>query len=158
MVSRAMDIALLIFHGLTGLALLGAITHQLVSAVRARPARSAAFLDRYAGVNQRVFTVAVVLLYLAGVILGAIIYPSYRLNVRVPFEQMSLGWAVGLFELKEHFGGIGLALLPVYAWLWRSDQAERHRIDRMAVTALLAFIVWWDFLVGHVLNNIRGLP
>jgi hypothetical protein len=153
-----MDIALLICHGLAGVALLGAITHQLASAVRARPARSTAFLDRYAGVNQRVFTVAVVLLYLAGVILGAIIYPSYRLNVRVPFEQMSLGWAVGLFELKEHFGGIGLALLPAYAWLWRSDQAESHRIDRMAVTALLAFIVWWDFLVGHVLNNIRGLP
>jgi hypothetical protein len=153
-----MDIALLICHGLAGVALLGAITHQLASAVRARPARSTAILDRYAGVNQRVFTVAVVLLYLAGVILGAIIYPSYRLNVRVPFEQMSLGWAVGLFELKEHFGGIGLALLPAYAWLWRSDQAESHRIDRMAVTALLAFIVWWDFLVGHVLNNIRGLP
>jgi hypothetical protein len=99
-----------------------------------------------------------VLLYLAGVTLGAIIYPSYRLNVRVPFEQMSLGWAVGLFELKEHFGGIGLALLPVYAWLWRPDQTQSHKVDRMAVTALLAFIVWWDFLVGHVLNNIRGLP
>lgn len=158
MVSRSMDIALLIFHGLAGVALLGAITHQLASAVRARPARSAAFLDRYMGVNQRVFAIAVVLLYLAGVTLGAIIYPSYRLNVRVPFEQMSLGWAVGLFEVKEHFGGIGLALLPAYAWLWRADQAESHRIDRMVITALLAFIVWWDFLVGHVLNNIRGLP
>jgi len=21
---------------------------------------------------------------------------------------------------------------------------------------MLAFIVWWNFLVGHILNNIRG--
>jgi hypothetical protein len=26
----------------------------------------------------------------------------------------------------------------------------------MALTLMLAFIVWWGFLVGHVLNNIRG--
>jgi hypothetical protein len=24
------------------------------------------------------------------------------------------------------------------------------------VTALLAFICWFNFLVGHVLNNVRG--
>ena len=27
-------------------------------------------------------------------------------------------------------------------------------VDR--TTALLAFVVWWSFIVGHVLNNIRG--
>jgi hypothetical protein len=24
------------------------------------------------------------------------------------------------------------------------------------LTSLLAFIVWWGFLTGHILNNIRG--
>jgi hypothetical protein len=24
------------------------------------------------------------------------------------------------------------------------------------LTTLLAFIVWWGFIVGHILNNIRG--
>ena len=28
---------------------------------------------------------------------------------------------------------------------------------RRYLTWLLAFIVWWSFLVGHVLNNIKGL-
>jgi hypothetical protein len=28
---------------------------------------------------------------------------------------------------------------------------------RIAVTLMLCFIVWYAFLVGHVLNNIRGL-
>lgn len=153
-----MSIFLLIVHGLVAVTLLGAVTHQLVSAVRARRAAGVGFIQRYAGVNQRVFTGAVVWLYLAAVVLGATIYPTYRLEVRIPFEQMMLGWAVGSFELKEHFAGIGLCLLPLYAWLWRPEQAEGHARDRIAITGVLAFIVWWDFLVGHVLNNLRGLP
>lgn len=149
-------VALLILHGLVGVALLGAITHQVVSVFRKRPLRSGSFVDRYTSVNQGTFTVAVVSLYVAQVILGAIIYPAYRLNVRIPFEEMSLGWAVGIFELKEHFAGIGLSALPVYAYSWRTA-IEAQRRDRIAITVLLAFIVWWDFLVGHILNNIRGL-
>jgi hypothetical protein len=147
---------LLILHGLVAMALLGAITHQTVSVLRRRQARSGSFLNRYTGVNQRTFTIAVLCLYPAALLIGAIIYPSYRLNVRIPLEEMSLGWAVGLFELKEHFGGIGLAVLPMYAYTWRSEAGESHRRDRIALTLLLTFVVWWDFLIGHVLNNIRG--
>lgn len=152
-----MTVALLIFHGLAAVALLGAITHQFVSALRGGAGRGGGFFNRYAGVQQKTFTIAVVILFLNSLVLGAIIYPAYRLDVRVPFEQMSLGWAVGLFELKEHFAGIGLGILPFYVWAWQAERLERHRVDRLATTALLTFIVWWDFLVGHVLNNIRGL-
>lgn len=148
---------LLIIHGLIAVALLGAITHQLVSALRNRPARTTGFVDRYTGVAQRVFTVSVLWLYPLSVLMGGIIYPDYRLNTRPVFEQMALGSAVGVFELKEHFAGIGLCLLPLYAWLWRPSQHEGFRLDRIAITSLLAFSVWWDFLIGHVLNNIRGL-
>jgi hypothetical protein len=89
--------------------------------------------------------------------LGSIIYPTYRLNVRIPFQEMGLGWAIGLFELKEHFAGVGLALLPVYCWLWRPDLFDSHRHGRVSISLIIAFIVWWDFIVGHVLNNLRGL-
>jgi hypothetical protein len=148
--------ALLILHGLVGVALLGAITHQSVSLFRRSAARSGSFVDRYTGVNQRTFTAAVVSLYIAQLTLGAIIYPTYRLSVRIPFEEMSLGWAIGLFELKEHFAGLGVSLLPIYSYTWLSERQEKHRRDRVAVTLLLALIVWWGFLVGHILNNIRG--
>jgi hypothetical protein len=67
----------------------------------------------------------VLCLYPTGLIIGAVIYPAYRLNVRIPFEEMSLGWAVGLFELKEHFSGIGLALLPMCAYTWRREAGDR---------------------------------
>jgi hypothetical protein len=148
---------LLILHSLVGVALLGAITHQLVSMWRKRRARSGSFIDRYTGVNQQIFVIAVIALYVAQIVLGAVIYPSYRLNVRIPFEEMFLFKAVGLFESKEHFAGIGLGLLPLYYWLWRPDVADSHRRDRLGITTVLAFIVWWGFLIGHILNNIRGL-
>lgn len=152
-----MPSVLLIFHVLVGTALLGAITHQVVSALRTTGARGASFLDRYAGVNKKSFTAAVVVLYVVQFILGSLIYPAYRLNVRVPFEEMGLGWAVGIFEFKEHFAGIGLMALPFYSYSWRTESPQGHPRDRIAISLLLAFIVWWDFLVGHVLNNIRGL-
>jgi hypothetical protein len=121
-------IALLILHGLVGVALLGAITHQMVSVFRRRAVRSGSFFDRYTGVNQRVFTTAVVALYVTNVLLGATIYPSYRLDVRIPFD-----------------------------WLWKPEIADSHRNGRIAISLIIASIVWWDFLVGHVLNNLRGL-
>ena len=150
--------ALLIIHGLVGVALLGALTHQAVSVLRHPTKRTGSFVDRYTGVNQKTFTVTVVVLYLVGLTLGAVIYPNYRLNVRIPFEEMRLGWAVGLFELKEHFAGIGVGILPVYAYSWRAPTSDSSRErTRKILTVLLAAIIWWDFLVGHVLNNIRGL-
>lgn len=151
-----MVIFLLIVHALVGVGLLGALTHQTVSSLRRRSVHHGSFVDRYSGVNQQAFTTAVAVLYVAGVFLGAVIYPSYRLEVRIPFEEMSLGWAVGLFEMKEHFAGIGLGLLPLYISLWRED-SDSSRQNRVAITLILAFIVWWAFIVGHVLNNIRGL-
>jgi hypothetical protein len=148
---------LLILHGLVGVALLGALTHQVVSMLRQRAVQSGSFVARYSGVNQHTFTVAVICLYVAQVALGGLIYPFYRLDVRIPFEEMSLGWAIGLFELKEHFAGIGLGLLPMYFSVWQTPSIATHRRDRIAITSLLSLIVWWAFLVGHVLNNIRGL-
>lgn len=152
-----MIVALLILHSLVGVTLLGAITHQSVSLIRRGTAAGGSFIDRYRSVNQTTFTVAVVALFAGNVILGAIIYPSYRLDVRIPFEEMSLGWAIGLFELKEHFAGIGFGLLPAYAYIWQVGAFEDRRRDRLVITLILAVIVWWDFLVGHILNNLRGL-
>jgi hypothetical protein len=150
---------LLILHALVGVTLLGALAHQTVSMLRRHPARTGSFLDRYSGVHQATFTKAVVCLYVAQLILGAVIYPTYRLNVRIPFEEMSMGWAVGIFEMKEHFAAIGLVLLPLYfaSWQPQANGASFPQRDRLGMTLILAFIVVWDFLVGHVLNNIRGL-
>lgn len=152
-------ITLLIVHGLTALGLMGALTHQVLGELsRARPRLSGAgFAGRYTAVAPRPFTGVILILYIATILPGALIYPTYRLDVRPAFEDMGLAWAVGLFELKEHGGAIGLAALPLYARLWRKDGAEDKRWPRLAITLLLATIVWFDFIAGHLLNNLRGL-
>ena len=38
---------------------------------------------------------------------------------------------------------------------WRQPSTEHHGA-RKAITAILALVVWWNFLTGHILNNIRG--
>ena len=97
-----------------------------------------------------------VLLYVASTILGGVIYPEYRLVVRGVLEELELRAANGSFELKEHFVAVGLGMLPAYWMFWRQPLFEEHARARAIVTTMLAFIVWWGFLVGHVLNNIRG--
>jgi hypothetical protein len=48
-----------------------------------------------------------------------------------------------------------LALLPIYWFLWRKTSPD-NRVARTVVTGILAFAVWWGFLTGHIINNIRG--
>jgi hypothetical protein len=150
-----MTTALLIVHGLLAVALLGAITHQVMSVwiPARRPAGS--FVGRFRAVPGTSYAGAIVVLYLLTAALGAVIYPEYRMSIRIVLEQLELRTANGAFELKEHFAVVGLALLPAYWHFWRQPPGE-HARTRSMLTALLAVIVWWNFLVGHVLNNIRG--
>ena len=149
--------ALLIIHGLLAVALLGAITHQAVSVwVPARkPAGS--FIGRFRAVSGAAYANTIVVLYLCTATLGAIIYPEFRLSIRVVLEQLELSVALGVFDLKEHFAAVGAAILPAYWYFWRQPLSDsKYARTRDVLTALLAFIVWWNFLVGHVVNNIRG--
>ena len=147
---------LLILHGLCSVALLGAITHQALAVWW--PARKpAGFVARFRGVPGAGYTNAVIVLFLVTFLLGAIVYPPYRLVVRTYLENARLWSANGSFELKEQFVAIGLGMLPFYWLVWKQPLDEAAHGARRATAAILCFIVWFSFLVGHVLNNIRGL-
>jgi len=147
---------LLIVHGLLAVALLGAITHQALSVwVPARkPAGS--FIGRFRSVPATSYANAIVVLYLCTAALGAVIYTEYRVSIRVVLEQLDLWKANGAFELKEHFVTVGMGVLPAYWYFWRAPLSGEHARTRAALTGLLAFVVWWNFLAGHIVNNIRG--
>lgn len=151
-----MIIVLLILHGLLAVALLGAITHQTISVWSPARGTAESFVGRMRSVSATSYVNAIIVLYLLTALVGAIIYPSYRLNVRIVLEQMQLFKQNGAFELKEHLVTIGLGMLPAYWYFWRQPLASDHARTRAVITVMLAFIVWWGFLVGHVLNNIRG--
>ena len=99
---------------------------------------------------------AIVVLYATSAILGAFVYFHFRVDVMPALERTRRWEALGLLELKEHFATIGLALLPAYWVCWGRPQVDKCARARAALTAVFAFIVWWGFLVGHVLNNIMG--
>jgi hypothetical protein len=147
---------LLIVHGLVAVALLGAITHQALASWASAAARSDSFFGRFRTVPAASFANAVIVLYVAAALLGGIVYLYFRVDIRPGLEQAGYWQTLGLFDIKEHFVSIGLALLPAYWVCWRRPLANDSVRTRAILTAVLAFIVWWSFLIGHVLNNLRG--
>jgi hypothetical protein len=147
---------LVILHGLVAVALLGAITHQTLAvwAPSGVPPRS--FFGRFRAVPTAAFANAVVILYLLSALLGAVVYLYFKIYVQPDLERDRHWSALGLFELKEDFLAIGLGLLPAYWVCWRRPLGDERNRTRAALTAILAFVTWWGFLVGHVLNNIVG--
>jgi len=148
---------LLIVHGLLAVALLGAVTHQAISVWFPLRASAGSFVGRMRAVSAASYVNAIIILYVTTAIVGGVfIYPEYRLSVRIVLEQMRLRVPVGIFDLKEHFVTVGLGILPAYWYFWRQPLADNHTRTRAVLTAVLAFIGWWSFLVGHILNNMRG--
>lgn len=157
---------LVIVHLLLAITLLGALTHQTLALLwpsgaavpapaGARPA--APTLSRsYRGVRVTLYTNVILALYLLTGLVGAFLYGPYRLSILPFFYGHGLKLFGGIFELKEHFVIIGLALLPVYWYLWKKVPLNEQTSSRAFVTAILAAFVWYSFLVGHVLNNLKG--
>lgn len=148
--------ALLVLHALVSVALLGAITHQAFSAGRRREA-GGTFVKKFLGVNSLTFTNVIVFLFFTSCVLGGLLYPRYRVDVRPTLEDLQLRAANGIFEMKEHFAAVGVGLLPAYWLAWRPPLAPELAATRKYLSWILAGIVWWNFIVGELLNNIRGL-
>ena len=151
-----MIVALLIFHGLLAVALLGALTHQAFSVAAAKSDKRS-FFARFRNVNAAAYATPVVLLFVVTALGGGLLYPDYRVEVRPALEDLQMRAANGIFEIKEHLVAVGLGVLPGYWFFWRAPLAPEEATTRRYLTWLLAFLVWWAFLTGHVLNNIRGL-
>jgi hypothetical protein len=149
-------VTLAILHGLMAIALLGAATHQALAVLS--PARSTrSFFGRFRSVRSTVFVDAIVVLYAVTAALGAVIYFHFGIGIKPALEHARRWPLLGLFDIKEHFAVIGGALLPAYWLCWRDVEGGRLHASRTVLTVILAVIVWWNFLVGHALNNILGL-
>ncbi len=151
-----MNIALLILHGLAAVALLGAITHQAAALWWPPGPGSRSFLDRFRGRQALAFTNAIIALYVVTFIMGCLLYPPYRIDVRMVLEDLLRRAPTGAFEIKEHLAALGLGLLPAYWYYWRKPLAEFVWTRRLHA-AFLAVCIWYSFVIGHVLNNLRGL-
>ena len=148
-----------VIHALLAVALLGALTHQAAS-VLAPPRNGTSagnnFVKHFRSVSGPRYATAVCLLWILVFIFGGWIYTKYRIYVRIPIEQEGFWKTLGSFELKEHLATIGLGLLPIYWHLWKNTRDAAYAGARKWLTVVLAAICWYAFLVGHVVNNVRG--
>jgi hypothetical protein len=149
---------LLIIHGLLAVALLGALSHQALGVLM--PVRQMAggvgFVTRFRAVTGPAYATAVCVLWILTFIMGAWIYTKYRIYIRIPIEQLGYWKTQGFFELKEHLASFGLGMLPIYWYFWKNAQNPEYDSARKCVTVWLALMCWFMFLVGHVVNNVRG--
>ena len=151
-----MTTAILIVHGLVAVALLGAITHQSLATYAPSNAKPSSFFGRFRAVPAERFASAIIVLYLTSALLGAVVYLYFKMDIQPDLERDRHWHAMGFLDLKEDFVAIGLGVLPAYWWCWRRPADSQNEHLRTILTVLLAFVVWWAFLVGHVINDIRG--
>lgn len=151
-----MATTLLILHGLVAVALIGAITHQALATCAPPNAKPNSFFGRFRAIPAAGFANAIVLLYLTSWLLGAVVYLYFKVDIQPTLERDRHWHAMGFLDLKEDFVVIGLGVLPAYWFCWRWTDNSQHHHLRAPLTVLLAFIVWWSFIVGHVMNDIRG--
>jgi hypothetical protein len=102
---------MLLLHALTGFGALAITIHVLYFAWRGGHPRRAAHRSR----ARRYVTIAWPM-YVAAMITGALVYPAYNVAVRGEYLDANRPEMTGLFEIKEHWGAVGLLL----AWgMWR---------------------------------------
>jgi hypothetical protein len=148
----------MIIHGLCAVTLLGALSHQAMSVLM--PVRQGVgpggIVTRFRAVQGAGYATAVCVLWIVTFLFGAFIYTKYRMYVRIPIETQGFWKTQGVFELKEHLAVIGLGLLPIYWLFWKDARNPEYDSARRWLTVVLAAMVWFMFLVGHIVNNVRG--
>jgi len=145
-----------ILHGILAMALIGASTHQGLAIWR-RPRPAGVFVDRFRAVPPARFANAIACLYVVTWTLGAFIYPTYVLDVKGAVADYGMRNTVGLFQLKEHCSVLGLVLVPVYLHFWRTVPLTEGVQARRFLTTCMMVLAWFSLVVGHILNNLKGL-
>jgi len=146
----------LFVHLILALGLLGALTHQAMAVALPVRKPAAGIVTRFRAVPAAGYTTAVCVLYVLTFFVGSYIYTQYRIAIRIPLENAHYYKTGGFFDFKEHVATLGLVLLPAYWLLWKNAQNPDYDNARKGVTLVLAVMVWFLFIVGHVLNNTRG--
>jgi hypothetical protein len=150
---------LLLLHALAGCAALAVSVHVLHFAIRGGRESNGAFrakARRYARVTGPV--------YLAAMATGIVIYPAYKVMVRVAWLDAHAPAMTGLFEIKEHWAALGL-ILTWAAWRYYcrprvEDVIHPNRAfwSGHAILALLgAICTALNVIVGLWLVMVRSL-
>ncbi len=97
--------------------------------------------------------------YIIAYVLGVLIYPAFGVYIRGAYFDPQIPWATGLFEVKEHWGALGLALFFVYYFLRKSFQPAEEK-DKLflyvPLCLLLNIILWYKVIISCYLTLLKG--
>jgi hypothetical protein len=153
---------LLLLHAVAGFTTVGATTHHAVYAWLAvgGPRRSAQ-LRRFGWIAPAAL--------LSQILLGLVLYPTYRVRVRAAHLDRELPLVVQLFDFKEHLAALAVVLVLGAAFAGRrlgappavADVASRPLTQATAALSVTgAALVWVTALIGLYVTSVHpvGLP
>ena len=147
---------LLLVHLFATFVLIGGMTHNLLCVIKY--VRGKFGRQKLEWLYLKVSLWSYVITY----VFGVLVYPAFRVYIRggaAGFDA-NLKWATGLFEVKEHWGAIGLALMFVYYFLRKNfkPEAEREKLLYFYVPlcVILNVILWYKVAIGCYLTLIKG--
>lgn len=144
---------LLLVHLFATFVLVGGMTHNLLSVLKY--IRGKFERQKLEWLYVRVSLGAYILVYVT----GALIYPAYRVYLRHYYFDSQIPWATGLFEVKEHWSAIGLAMFFVYYFVRKDFQPndEKEKLFLyVPLCLLLNVILWYKVGVGCYLTLLKG--
>ncbi len=145
--------ALLLLHFVGAVVLAGSSVHLALRMPAMLRGRSNPRLERVYG---RVVAVSYGLTYL----LGAVLYPTYRIHVRAVFLDRHHPMVSNLFDVKENLATIALPLALALGALGGrlSDDADRRlRPIFASMSAFVAAVVVFDVLSGVYIASVRAV-
>lgn len=171
--------ALSIAHAVLGATLVGGATHQLLWCRGYRQGRYQRLQTerRMAIVNAALFALTL--------LVGALLYPTYKVRVRVEYLDSTsavaaetelrrthatspgpvagkggLSWVGRLFDVKEHWGALGLAAalaLAVLARFAHPREQPETLILYLGLSALVCATTWATALIGLLTASYRSV-
>jgi hypothetical protein len=145
---------LLVVHAVLGAVTVMVFTHLVVwsfAAVRGRAVRRAGI---------RWFGSVGLVAYVVQFVLGNLIYPAFKLHVRVAVLDRSpdTSWVGHLFEKKEHVAALALPLVVLAVVLAHRRQPDRvGTIMLFASSTIIATCAWFAALAGLIVTSFRAI-
>lgn len=145
---------MLVTHALLAMLLLGSMTHNVLLTIR--------YLwgHFYKVKLEKLYVKVAFVAYLLTFLLGSLLYPNYRYHVRAQYLDKHAPWATNLFDIKEHWAAIGLALFLVFWLLSRHIDPQKDRTVvflYVFLSVVLATIVWFAVIAGLLVTSVKGV-
>ncbi|MBN2374787.1 MAG: hypothetical protein JXD22_00185 [Sedimentisphaerales bacterium] len=146
-------IVLLVVHMLVTIVLVGSMTHNFLVVIDY-------LRGKFNRKNRELLYLKVSLwAYTFVYIVGALIYPAFRIRVRHDYFDEQLPWATGLFEVKEHWAALGMAFI-VALYFFRKSFDPAVNKQKLFLYVPLCFIInfslWYIVIASCFLTILKG--